>query len=139
VVALAGCGGHTATKKDVVARGNAICTQALSAIRSVPPPTGATAGALATYLKKVGPIVEKEASQLAGLPRPAVQKQTLDAFVSAFQATAHAYRDAAAAASRGSAADARQALASLNSSKVPQLATQYGLTACTGAGGTVGS
>ena len=129
---VAACGGHAATRKDVIARGNGICTAALASIRAVPPPAGASATALAIYLKKVRPIIDHEASQLAALPRPTERKATLDAFVGAFDKTDQAYRRATAAASHGNASDAAQALAALRSSRVAPLARAYGLTDCTG-------
>jgi hypothetical protein len=116
----------------VIARGNGICIASLDAIRAVPPPAGASATALATYLNKVRPIVTHEASQLAALPRPDERKATLDAFVAAFARTDHAYRQAAAAATRGDARGAAQALATLHSSRVAALARTYGLDDCTG-------
>ena len=68
-LAAAGCGGHTVTKKDVVARANGICITALHSMREVPPPAG-TAG-LADYLAEVVPMIEKEAKDTEALPRPA--------------------------------------------------------------------
>ena len=67
-LAATACGGHTVTKKDVIARANAICINALRAVRSLPPPAGATGSpaALAAYLEKVAPIVEN-----GGVRRPA--------------------------------------------------------------------
>ena len=35
---IGGCGGHTATRKDVIARANAICFGAQQAVRSIPSP-----------------------------------------------------------------------------------------------------
>ena len=60
-IAATACGGHTATKQDVIARANGICINALRAARSVPPPAGAggSPAALAAYLQKVVPIVRE--------------------------------------------------------------------------------
>jgi hypothetical protein len=80
----------------------------------------------------VRPIVDREATHLAALPRPAERKSTLDAFVAAFTQTDHAYRQAAAAATRGDASAATQALSTLRSSRVAALARAYGLNDCTG-------
>jgi hypothetical protein len=121
----------------VIARGNAICSSALSAIRAVPPPSGGSAAALGAYLQKVRPIVDKETSQLGALPRPAARKATLDAFVAAFEASDRAYRRAAAAGGRGDADGIAQALSALRSSRVAPLARAYGLTDCTGGLATV--
>jgi hypothetical protein len=129
---IAACGGQAATRAQVIARGNGICTASLDAIRAVPPPSSNTPTALAAYLKKVQPLVAHEASQLAKLPRPAEHRATLDAFLSAFANTDRAYRQAAAAASRGDARGAATALGALRSSRVAGLARVYGMRDCTG-------
>src|ERR1700761_4811260 len=73
-----GCGGgHTVTKKDVIAQADGICVNTLRQVRAVPPPTGSSLTALATYADKVAPIVEKEASDTRGLPRPPVDRAVL--------------------------------------------------------------
>lgn len=71
-VSVAACGGHTATKQDVVARGNAICAGALRDIRALPAPTtgGDSTAALAKYLAQVVPIVHAEVVALRKLPGP---------------------------------------------------------------------
>jgi hypothetical protein len=130
-LAATACGGHTVTKKDVIARANGICIKALRAARSVPPPAGTgSRTALAAYLQKVAPIVEKEASQTRALPRPAQDRAVLDRYVSAVTASANQYRTLARAASAGDLATVTQSLAALRASPVPALAARYGLTRC---------
>jgi hypothetical protein len=134
---LAGCGGESATRQAVIARGDAICSSTLSAIRAVPPPTGSSTSALGAYLRKVRPIVDAEAAKLTALPRPAARRATLAEFLAAVRASDRAYREAAAAAARGDADGVAEALASLRTSRVTVLARRYGLGACTGTAATV--
>ena len=93
-IAATACGGHTATKQDVIARANGICINTLRAVRSVPPPAGGAGSpaALAAYLQKVVPIVQKEASDTQALPRPAQDRAVLDRYVAAVTASASQYR-----------------------------------------------
>jgi hypothetical protein len=135
---LAGCGGHTATKRDVVARANAICAATLRAVRSVPPPAGgsASAAALSPYLQKVVPIVQKEAADTRALPHPARDRALLDRYVAAVTATATQYRRLAAAAARQDSAAVSQALAGLRVNPAGTLAAQYGLSQCSASAGT---
>jgi hypothetical protein len=132
------CGGHTATKQDVIARANGICISALRAVRSVPPPAGASGSpaALAAYLQKVVPIVQKEADDTRALPRPAQDRAVLDRYVAAVTASASQYRALAAAATNRDAAAVSQGLATLRASHVPALAAQYGLNRCSVSAGT---
>lgn len=67
VVATA-CGGSSATEKDVIARGNAICSSAVSSVRAVAPPAkGASSGtALAGYFKQLEQLVA--AAQRSDIP-----------------------------------------------------------------------
>src|SRR6185437_6493241 len=107
------------------------CINALRAARSVPPPAGAgSRAALAAYLQKVAPIVEKEASQTRALPRPAQDRAILDRYVAAVTASANQYRTLARAASAGDLATVTQSLAALRASPVAALAARYGLTRC---------
>ncbi len=137
-LAVTGCGGHTATKQDVVARANGICTNALRAARSLSPPAGGagSAAALAAYLEKVVPIVAKEASDTRALPRPVKDRAVLNHYVAAVTATANQYRAVAAAARKGDLAAVSQGLAALRASPVPALAAQYGLNRCNASAGT---
>jgi hypothetical protein len=137
--ALAGCGAggasSSATKQDVIARGNAICTATLRAERATPSPSG-TGASLATYFRSALPIVEKEAAQLRSLPRPARDRPVLTHYLAAMGAVAHEYRALAAAAAAGDAGATARALAALRSSPAPALAGRYGLTQCAAAAGT---
>ena len=136
-VAVTACGSHTATKKDVIARANGICIDALRAARSVPPPAGSgSRAALAAYLQKLAPIIEKEASQTRALPRPAQDRAVLDRYVAAVSAGANQYRTLARAASHGDLATVNQSLTALRASRAPALAAQYGLTRCSVSAGS---
>jgi hypothetical protein len=131
---IGGCGGHTATRKDVIARANAICFTAQQAARSVASPgAGATdTKALATYFDKVTRIVAAEASQLAALPRPKQRRGTFNRYVDAVGASVADYRTAARAAAAGDAGGVSQALAKLQSNGATRYARDYGLTQCAG-------
>ena len=131
---LGGCGGHDATRQDVIARANAICFSAQQAARSVASPGGGAADtkALAAYFDKVVPIVAKEAKQLAALPRPQQRQATLNHYVDAVGASVAEYRAAARAAAAGDDGGVTQALAKLQSGDATRYARAYGLTQCTG-------
>jgi hypothetical protein len=133
---IGGCGGHTATRKDVIARANAICFGAQQAVRSIASPgAGATdTKALATYFDKVTRIVAKEASQLAALPRPKQHRGTLNRYVDAVGASVADYRAAGRAAAAGDAGGVSQALAKLQSNGATRYARAYGLTQCASSG-----
>ena len=137
---LAACGGHTATRADVVARGNAICADAQNAVRALPSPaTGqGSLPSLARYLDRVTPVLDKEVASLRGLPRPAARRSTLTAFVGAEASLASGYRALAAAARRDDQAAVTRTLAGLRGNRSGTLAARYGLTQCTGLQGTVG-
>jgi hypothetical protein len=134
---VAACG-HTATKQDVVAQANAICSNALRAVRDLPPPAGATTAgpAVAAYLAKVVAIVNKEAASTRALPRPAQDRAVLNRYVAAVSASARQYEVLAAAAKNSDAVGVSRALASLRASPVPGLAVQYGLTRCSASAST---
>jgi hypothetical protein len=133
-LAVTACGGHAATKKDVVARANGICITALRSMREVPPPAGTTG--LADYLAKVLPIVEKEAKDTRALPRPAQDHAVLDRYVADVTAPATQYRTLATAARNGDDTAVSQGLAALRASPAPALAAEYGLTRCNASAGT---
>ena len=133
-LAVAGCGGHTANKRDVVARANAICFSAQQAVRTLAPP--ASAAELSAYLHKVLPIVTKEASATRALPRPPQDRAILDRYVAAVSAVAAEYRTVTAAAARGDAGAVSAGLARLRTSPATELASEYGLIQCTGSAAT---
>src|ERR1700753_2769575 len=137
-LAATGCGGHTVTKKDVVARANAICATARDAVGPAPPPAGGTSSTtpLAGYLKQVVPIVSKEAADTSRLPRPAQDKAILSRYVQAVSAMAAEYRELAAAARRHDAGAVAQGLQTLRSNPAPALARQYGLARCSASTGS---
>src|ERR1700727_2935089 len=73
-LALSACGSSGESKKDFIARADAICNNATRDLLNVAAPatTGTvTLPALAKYLGAVVPIVASEAKQLNALPRPA--------------------------------------------------------------------
>jgi hypothetical protein len=129
-VALGGCGGGV-TKKDVIARGNAICANAVLAIRSAPPSKISFA--------RVAAIVEHEAAQLRALPRPAQDRALLGRYVAAAGQLASDYRKLAAAEQSGDRSGVQAAFATLRSNPAPQLAARYGLRECARPRATVGS
>jgi hypothetical protein len=138
-LAITGCGsGHTATKQDVVARGNAICAGALRDIRALPAPAvaGGSTGGLAKYLQQVVPIVHKENAGLRALPRPARDRALLDQYLAAMAAVESKYRAVLAAARSGDAGAVSDALSTLAGSPAAGLAQHYGLTQCASASGT---
>lgn len=135
---IAGCGGSSATKSDVIARGNAICASALRQVRATPSPAGG-AGSLAGlsgYLKQVVPIFDNEISDIRALPRPSQDRALLDRYIAAMVSTKAQYDRLAAAARNGDSAGAAQALAALQTSPAPALAKRYGLSACAAPRGT---
>jgi len=129
---VAGCGGHTATRQDVIARANAICFTAQQAARSVTSPGAGDTKALAAYFDKVAPIVAKEARQLAALPRPKPRQATLNHYVDAVGTSVADYRAAARAAAAGNDGGVTQALARLQSTGATRYARAYGLNQCIG-------
>ncbi|HEX3689976.1 MAG TPA: hypothetical protein VHV28_09765 [Solirubrobacteraceae bacterium] len=137
-LAATACGGHTVTKKDVIARANGICINALRAVRSTPPPAGAAGSptALAGYLRKVLPIIEKQASDTRALPRPSEDRNLLDRYIAAVTASTNEYRSLAADAGKGDRAAVSRDLAALRGSPAPTLAARYGLTRCNASAGT---
>lgn len=137
-IAATACGGHTATKDDVIARGNAICAGALRDLRATPSPaSGRTSLAnLAAYMDAVLPIVQREVSNLRALPRPAANRRLLNQYVAAVSRSASTYRSLAQAARRGDQAGVNQALATLQGNPAATLAGRYGISQCASAGGT---
>ncbi len=138
VVTLAACGSAGVTRQDVIARGNAICSSALRSIRATPPPAPGpgSLAALASYLRRVLPIVEREAAELRALPRPAPNRATLERYIAAVTGSAAEYGALAAAAAHGDRSATDAVLAALRADPAPGLATRYGLTQCAGTAGT---
>lgn len=135
---VAACGGSAASKRDVIARGNAICASTLRSVRAVAPPSAgaSSAAALNGYLRTVLPLVANEVSQLRKLPRPSADKATLDRYIAAITAAGADYRALAAAARRNDTSAMASALTALRSNPAGSLARQYGLTQCAAAAGT---
>lgn len=135
---VSACGGHTATKQDVIARGNAICAGAVRDLQATPPPAGGETSlpGLAAYLSAIMPILQREVSNLKALPRPAADRALLDRYVSAVAQSGATYRALAAAARRGDQDGVNQVLAQLEANPASSLAARYGLNQCAGAVGT---
>jgi hypothetical protein len=144
---IAGCGGHTVTKHDFVARGDAICFQSLQSIRSVPPPRVSDNAqpsfsdpryliSFASYANAVRPILAREIRQLRALARPSPDRSTLNAFLDAIAQEGNDYRAIARAASAGDGDATSSALQRLAANPARRLAQRYGLRQCTGALGT---
>jgi hypothetical protein len=135
---ITACGGHTATKQDVIARANAICAGALRDLRATPPPAGGETSlpGLAAYLSAVMPILQREVADLQHLPRPTADRALLDQYLSSIAKSGATYRALTAAARRGDQDAVNQALAQLEANPSPSLAARYGLNECAGGAGT---
>jgi hypothetical protein len=135
---VAACGSGDATKKDVIARGNAICAGTLRSVRAVVPPSSTTSSrtALKSYLERVLPLVEKEVSQLRKLPRPSADRTILNQYIAAVTRAQSTYTSLAAAAARNDVSAIASGLSALRSNPAGSLAKRYGLTQCASAAGT---
>jgi len=140
---LGGCG-DTITKRDYVARADAICASAVRQTRVIPPPTlaGSQAqrlDALAQYFARVLPIAQSELAQLQALKRPsadATDRAVLQRFLATLRQTVGDYRALVTAAQRGDAQGVAAAVARLRASPLVALAARYGLGSCGAPGGT---
>ena len=132
------CGGSGTSKKDVIARGNAICSSAVSSARAVVPPAKGTGSgsALAGYFKQLEPIVAHEVSQLRKLPHPDADKAVLNQYTAAVTKAGTTYKALAAAAQRGDIAGVAKYLGELRASPAQSLAQKYGMSQCAAAAGT---
>jgi hypothetical protein len=129
------CGGSGTSKKDVIARGNAICSSAVSSVRAVAPAKG-SGSALAGYFKQLEPIVAHEVSQLRKLPHPDADKAVLNQYTAAVTKAGTTYKALAAAAQRGDIAGVAKYLGELRASPAQSLAQKYGMSQCAAAAGT---
>lgn len=129
-MALTGCGGKSATKQDVIAQANGICTRTLRDVRSVPPPTSSALPALSAYLRRVVPIVDREVARLRALPRPDEDRATLERYLAAVAKAGQDYRALARAAAQGDRAAVAGGLNTLAASPAPGLARRYGMSQC---------
>lgn len=137
---LPACGSSGESKKDFVARANAICDNTVRDVRNVAAPTSGgavTLPALAKYLGAVAPILAGEAKQLKALPRPATGQELLRRYLAAVTATATQYKALADAARTGDRQAMSAATAALRTNPAGSLAARYGLHECSGASGTV--
>jgi hypothetical protein len=127
---LAACGGGV-TKKDVIARADGICANAVRAVRAAQASIGGA--------QKVAAAIAREAKQLRALPRPAEDHALLDRYIAAIGRLATEYRDVANALRAGNQGAVSTALAALRTNPAAALAARYGLRECAGARATVGS
>jgi hypothetical protein len=133
---LAGCGGHSATRKDVVTQANAICAGALRDVRATPPPSSTALSAQVPYLARVAGIVAHESADLTKLPRPTSQRPVLTQWLTAERQVARDYAALVAAARGGDRASATEALSAIAANPAPTLAGRYGAVQCAAAAGT---
>lgn len=138
VLLVAGCGGHTTTKQDVIARGNAVCAGAARDLLATAPPAGGETSlpGLAAYLRAIMPVLRREVTNLQALPRPATDRALLDQYVSAVVKSGATYQVLATAAERGDQDAVNQSLAQLEANPASSLAARYGLSQCAGGAGT---
>ncbi len=139
-LAVAGCGSSAVTKKDYIARANAICSTAVRDVRNVTPPSttgGASLPELGRYLEGVSPIVAAEAKQLRAIPHPKADRALLARYLTAVGATASQYRALADAARAHDRQAMNAATAALLANPAAGLARRYGLADCAGAAATV--
>jgi hypothetical protein len=139
-VVLSACGSSGESKKDFIARANAICNNTTRDVATVPAPSTSgtvTLPALARYLGAVAPIVASEAKQLNALPRPASDQSALRRYLAAVAATAGHYKALENAARSGDRQAISAATGALRASPASRLAAAYGLKECAGPSGTV--
>jgi hypothetical protein len=140
---LAGCSAYT--KRDFVARADAVCASAVRATRALAPPrlTAAPAQqrrALAAYLTRALPIIRSEAHQLHALPRPsqsAAQRRALARYLAAVDRVSARFEALSSAASAGDGAALERAEAALSAIPIDSLASAYGLASCGTPGATI--
>ena len=140
---LAGCG-NGYTKRDFVARADAICASTVRQTRSIAPPSftrsvGHQTSAPADDLAGLLPVLQSETTQLRALRRPtddAPARATLARYLEALEQADEDYRELAGAARRGNAQGVASAEAALRASPVASLAARYGLRSCGTPGGT---
>ena len=137
-VVTTACGSASPTKKDVIARGNAICSSAVSSVRAVVPPAkgAGSATALAGYFKQLEPIVANEVSQLRKLPRPSVDQALLNRYIDAVSEAGTVYKRLVSAAERNDVPAVARYLGALRASPAQSLAQRYGIGQCAAAAGT---
>ena len=139
-LALSACGSSGESKKDFIARADAICNNTTRDLRNVAAPSSSgavTLPALAKYLGAVVPVVASEAKQLKALPRPADDQVPLRRYLAAVAATAAHYKALADAARAGDRQAISAATGALRASPASHLAAAYGLKECAGPTGTV--
>jgi hypothetical protein len=120
----------------VIARGNAICTNASRALANLPPASDGATGTTVDFVK-ASPVITHEVTALNGLPRPAAGHRLLKRFLAAEAALAAGYRHLAAVQRAGGGAAEQRGLEALSRNDAASLGRQYGLTQCGAANPTV--
>jgi hypothetical protein len=132
---IVGCGSRTVTKRDYVARADAICASALRSLRAAGP-----ASSLSAYLGSAVPILRSQDHQLRALPAPsqsAADRATLSRYLAALDADLRSYQALQSAAQAGNAEAATGAESALRVSPTTTLAARYGLRDCAAPSATV--
>jgi hypothetical protein len=148
-LAIAGCGGggsspsttstgEPLTKQDLIAKGDAICRQALAQFQQLQqnPPT--TAEGAATLTQKLIDISETELNGLRDLAPPASLQSNLDAYLKALETNIAILKRGLKAAQQNDAAGYAKAQAQTVSAQVKrlQLARAVGFQECSRPAGT---
>ncbi len=130
---IAACGDAVVTKRDFLARADAICASALRHTRTIAAPSGTGTRALGAYLDAVVPVLRGEAVELRRLRRPPAgpgERAELAAFLAAFDTAVGDYAALAVAAHRGDASSIAREEASLRAAPTASLAAHFGLRVC---------
>lgn len=143
-VSLGACG-SSYTRRDLIARADAICASAIRQTLAIGPPTFGGSSSqqlegLAQYLARALPIYQSETAQLRGLRAPAQSasdKAKLSRFLQAVSQAAADFRALLASAKQRDPQGVASAEAALRANPVSALAASYGLKSCGAPGATV--
>jgi hypothetical protein len=148
-LAVPGCGGggssssttstsEPLTKQDLIARGDAICKQALGQFQQLQQSPPTTAQGAATLTQHLIDISESELNQLRDLTPPASLQSGLDAYLKALEQNIAILKQGLKAAQQSDAAGYAKAQARTVSAQVKrlQLARAVGFEACSRPAGT---
>ena len=135
-VAATACGGHTATKQDVIARANGSASTRCARCATWRRRREARCRPWRRTQGRSSRSSTRRHRILGACPDRLRLGDLLNRYVAAVSDSATSYRALAAAARAGDAPGVAQALSALRSNPAPVLATQYGLTECSAAAGT---
>jgi hypothetical protein len=143
VLALAGCGSYT--QQDYVKAADAICAATVRAERTIPPPSfgrgpDAQLRALARFLTRALPLIERESRSLHGLRRPTGMPAggaTLRRYLAAVSRTTADFEELASDARKQDASGVAAVEARLRAIPIATLAGSYGMSDCASPGATV--